>query len=174
MTPDGGSDRPVALDRRTAAGTDLRGYQFIGVTTLHLVIHSHRLWFHGCSRQGNSARRESFPRLCGARKGPAADGARFLPSTQIWSAEGSLSFRLPRQFRLRGVVPSPHGQKVTHRQGPLPAGAASSQGFSSESVSLDENLAIARTETTLRGWACRWGIGAGPAVSGPLGGCASD
>jgi hypothetical protein len=25
MTPDGGSDRPVALDRRTAAGTDLRG-----------------------------------------------------------------------------------------------------------------------------------------------------
>jgi hypothetical protein len=24
MTPDGGSDRPVALDRHTAAGTDLR------------------------------------------------------------------------------------------------------------------------------------------------------
>jgi hypothetical protein len=41
-------------------------------------------------------------------------------------AEGSLSFCLPRQFRLRGVVPSPHGQKVTHGQGPLPAGAASS------------------------------------------------
>jgi hypothetical protein len=107
-------------------------------------LHVSAVWPHG-----------GLPRLCGARKGPAADGARFLPSTQIWSAEGSLSFRLPRQFRLRGVVPSPHGQKVTHRQGPLPAGAASSQGFSSESVSLDENLAIARTETTLRGWACR-------------------
>jgi hypothetical protein len=37
MTPDGGSDRPVALDRRTAAGTDLRGLPVHRGTTLWFI-----------------------------------------------------------------------------------------------------------------------------------------
>jgi hypothetical protein len=51
---------------------------------------------NGVRQQGNSCRPQT--------KGPAADGARFLP-LGFWIAEEAASFRLPNQFGARGCVP---------------------------------------------------------------------